>query len=162
MLRQIDTDIEMVGRSLQAQQPRTRLASIQAVHASAIDFSNYNLNQRHASLISGSVVTPVIAASVVGSRKNTLRVSQSLDMKHDTRFVNEAFQDAVVLLEEGFYSKMQAEMLVLVDVLHKPASIFPASSTFRTNGQDRHFIGKLVLLFSLFLIHTVILKMSEL
>ena len=45
--------------------------------------------------------------------------------KQDSRVVNEAFQDAVVYLEDGLTSKMQAEMLVLVDVLHKPAAIFP-------------------------------------
>lgn len=47
-----------------------------------------------------------------------------------------------MLLEEGFSSKMQAEMLVLVDVLHKPAAIFPTNSAFRLKSQDRRFIGK--------------------
>ena len=69
--------------------------------------------------------------------------SRSLtDSKHDTRIVNESFQDCVLLLEEGFSSKMQAEMLVLVDVLHKPASIFPSNSAFRIKAQDKRFIGK--------------------
>lgn len=66
----------------------------------------------------------------------------SLDAKHDTRIVNESFQDSVMLLEEGFGSKMQAEMLVLVDVLHKPAAIFPVNSAFRIKAQDKRFIGK--------------------
>ncbi|CAF0720089.1 unnamed protein product [Brachionus calyciflorus] len=71
--------------------------------------------------------------------------SRSLtDSKHDTRVVNESFQDCVLLLEEGFSSKMQAEMLVLVDVLHKPASIFPSNSAFRIKAQDKRFIGKLI------------------
>ena len=54
-----------------------------------------------------------------------------------------------MLLEEGFGSKMQAEMLVLVDVLHKPAAIFPSSSAFRLKAQDRRFIAKYILLFFL-------------
>ncbi len=62
--------------------------------------------------------------------------------KHDTRIVNEAFQDAVQLLEDGFSSKMQAEMLVLVDVLHKPAAIFPPFSIFRKSSQEKFFIAK--------------------
>ena len=66
----------------------------------------------------------------------------TLDAKHDTRIVNESFQDSVMLLEEGFGSKMQAEMLVLVDVLHKPAAIFPVNSAFRIKAQDKRFIGK--------------------
>lgn len=51
-------------------------------------------------------------------------------------------KDAVTLLEDGFSSKMQAEMLVLVDVLHKPAAIFPYSSAFRQKSQDKRFIAK--------------------
>jgi hypothetical protein len=48
----------------------------------------------------------------------------------------------VLLLEEGLSSKMQAEMLVLVDVLHKPAAIFPSKSSFRVKAEDKRFIGK--------------------
>ena len=70
--------------------------------------------------------------------------TNTLKTKHDTRIVNEAFQDTVVLLEEGFSIKMQAEMLVLVDVLHKPASIFAANSNFRLKSQDKRFIAKLI------------------
>ena len=66
----------------------------------------------------------------------------NMDTKHDTRVVNEAFQDVVLLLEEGLSSKMQAEMLVLVDVLHKPAAIFQAKSSFRIKAEDKRFIEK--------------------
>ena len=52
------------------------------------------------------------------------------------------FKDVVVLLEDGLSSKMQAEMLVLVDVLHKPAAIFPLNSVFRQRSQDKRFIAK--------------------
>ena len=51
-------------------------------------------------------------------------------------------KDAVFLLEEGFESRMQAEMLVLVDVLHRPAAIFPLNSLFRRSSQDKCFIAK--------------------
>lgn len=51
-----------------------------------------------------------------------------------------------MLLEEGFGSKMQAEMLVLVDVLHKPAAIFAPTSAFRLKAQDRRFIAKYYIL----------------
>ncbi len=61
---------------------------------------------------------------------------------NDTRIVNESFQDAVVLLEGGFATKMQEEMLVLVDVLHNPASLFPVNSIFRLKAQHKSFIAK--------------------
>jgi hypothetical protein len=48
----------------------------------------------------------------------------------------------VLLLEEGLGSKMQAEMLVLVDVLHNTAAIFPSKSSFRIKSEDKRFIGK--------------------
>jgi hypothetical protein len=51
-------------------------------------------------------------------------------------------KDAVVLLEEGLSNKMQAEMLVLVDVLHKPGAIFSSNSAFRLRSQDKRFIAK--------------------
>ena len=51
-------------------------------------------------------------------------------------------KDVVMLLEEGLSSKMQAEMLVLVDVLHKPAAIFPFNSIFRQRSHDKRFIAK--------------------
>jgi hypothetical protein len=61
---------------------------------------------------------------------------------NDTRVVNESFQDSVQLLENGFVTKMQEEMLVLVDVLHNPASLFPANSIFRLKAQHKNFIAK--------------------
>ena len=61
---------------------------------------------------------------------------------NDTRIVNESFQDVVVLLENGFVTKMQEEMLVLVDVLHNPASLFQANSIFRLKAQHKNFIAK--------------------
>lgn len=80
--------------------------------------------------------------NVFNHPEDTYHSKTSLDTRHDTRIVNESFQDSVMLLEEGFGSKMQAEMLVLVDVLHKPAAIFSANSVFRIKAQDKRFIGK--------------------
>lgn len=89
-------------------------------------------------------VTPILSSNATS--KKSLQQLKSLSgepaSKHDTRIVNEAFQDAVQMLESGFSSKMQAEMLVLVDVLHKPAAIFPRNSSFRIKSQDKRFIGK--------------------
>jgi hypothetical protein len=93
---------------------------------------------------SSSTITPHIPRTAPSGNNNsqTTKSHSFNDHKHDTRIVNEAFQDAVVLLEEGFNSKMQAEMLVLVDVLHKPAAIFQSNSNFRQYGQDKRFIAK--------------------
>lgn len=145
-LRHLDAvaeNLEVVGRSLQQQNPRSRFLSLAASSAAATTGTTFH-ESRSGSLTSANAgSTPVLAHPVSRMRRSTLNKQQSLDAgRHDTRYVNEAFQDAVVLLEKGFGSKMQAEMLVLVDVLHKPASIFTASSTFRANGQDKHFIGK--------------------
>ena len=67
-------------------------------------------------------------------------------------------KDAVLLLEDGFSSKMQAEMLVLVDVLHKPASIFPKNCSFRSRAQDKRFIGKYVFKIKIYFIFASILS----
>ena len=81
-----------------------------------------------------SLITPFSASKEPSklTTKSRHNFSQLLDSsgKHDTRVVNEAFQDAVLLLEKGCSSKMQAEMLVLVDVLHNPSTIFYAISAF--------------------------------
>ena len=124
------------------------------LHTIAADPSSFSLNDQNytnthlnrTGLAFGEM-TPVLPSTLNNAGPKMI-VQPSFDSKHDTRIVNEAFQDAVQLLEDGFDSKMQAEMLVLVDVLHKPASIFPANSTFRVNAQDKHFIGKLVRHFS--------------
>lgn len=140
LLRQIDTNLDLISRSLQL--PQQKRLPQQGVN-SLFDPSSFSLNEAYSStnrtiaLQGGSDVTPIIGGHAKGMAR-----TGSTDGKQDTRIVNEAFQDAVILLEEGFESKMQAEMLVLVDVLHKPAAIFPATSSFRVKRQDKHFIGK--------------------
>lgn len=85
-------------------------------------------------------------SSSMGFKSQARRKQSTFDgmptNKHDTRVVNESFQDAVQMLEEGFRSKMQTEMLVLVDVLHKPSAIFPLNSIFRKFSQEKVFIAK--------------------
>jgi hypothetical protein len=136
LFRQIDINLDQIPRSL----PLTK----RLTHASIapIDPSSYSLNLDHHQntrvINLDSNTTPMIGQSFFSRQNRTA----SIEIKHDTRVVNEAFQDAVAMLEEGFNSKMQAEMLVLVDVLHTPASIFPASSAFRQKSQDKQFIGK--------------------
>ncbi len=92
----------------------------------------------------GKEFTPILAQNSC-SKKSSIalkNLTHQNNNKDDTRLVNEAFQDAVALLENGFNSKMQAEMLVLVDVLHKPANIFPKNSSFILKSHDKRFIGK--------------------
>jgi hypothetical protein len=93
-----------------------------------------------------------------------LRSKYSFDSKHDSRLVNEVFQvflrkiifiiyvrfvknsffskNTVAILENEFDTKIQAEMLVLVDVLHSPRLVFPINSTLRTDSLDKNFITK--------------------
>ncbi len=46
------------------------------------------------------------------------------------------------LLEDGFKTKMQAEMLVLVDVLHKPALVFKPTVKAKQSSDDRQFVAR--------------------
>ncbi len=116
---------------------------------SSQSMNSYSTSGRPNPMMAIKDVTPILASkngSNITTKKSSMNVLKKLNSadngKHDTRIVNEAFQDAVSMLENGFGSKMQAEMLVLVDVLHKPAAIFPKNSSFRIESQDKRFIGK--------------------
>jgi len=140
LARPLDSDLDHIGRSLPQPPRRARQASLPSADPSSFSLNLVPATSRLAAHHDPATTTPIIGASF--SSRHMPGRAASLDAKQDTRIVNEAFQDAVAMLEEGFDSKMQAEMLVLVDVLHTPASIFPANSSFRQKAQDKHFIGK--------------------
>ncbi len=65
-------------------------------------------------------------------------------------------KDAIIFLEDGFKSKMQAEMLVLVDVLYKPALVF--QSNYKLKPQQRTDDKKFIAKYENLKIHFKILK----
>ena len=54
----------------------------------------------------------------------------------------EGMQELTWLLEEQFKPLVQAEMSVLVDVLHRPELLFPIGSEARTRCENGGFISK--------------------
>lgn len=138
---QISSSISMNSLSSFQNPTETNLASFED-QTNQTEETSRSLNSFSANL---KDTTPMLTAT--STAKKSLQTLKSIigsepTSKHDTRIVNEAFQDAVQMLENGFSSKMQAEMLVLVDVLHKPATVFPKNSSFRVKSQDKRFIGK--------------------
>ncbi len=52
------------------------------------------------------------------------------------------FQDIVALLEDQLKPLVQAELSVLVDVLHRPELLFPAGTDARTKCESGGFISR--------------------
>ena len=58
------------------------------------------------------------------------------------------FQDIVVLLEDQLSPLVQAELSVLVDVLHQPDLLFPAGTEERKKCESGGFISRSVFVFT--------------
>lgn len=61
-----------------------------------------------------------------------------------------SLQDIVQLLEDQLKPLVQAELSVLVDVLHKPEVLFPTGSDARKKCESGGFISRLVMILQLF------------
>ncbi len=114
------------------------------------DPSNLNLNENRLKclnsklppgIVSHNDLTPKLLLSHISSK---FKSNSSDDLKHDSRLVNEVFQSTLNKLECEFDSKMQAEILVLIDVLTNPSCIFPLSVAFSDKSFDKSFISKLI------------------
>ncbi|CAM1322938.1 ITPR1 (predicted), partial [Pycnogonum litorale] len=69
--------------------------------------------------------------------------SASVMVRND-RSIIEGLQDIVSLLEDQLRTLVQAELSVLVDVLHRPELLFPDGTEAKKKCQDGGFISKLI------------------
>uniref|UniRef100_A0A096LTL1 Inositol 1,4,5-trisphosphate receptor n=1 Tax=Poecilia formosa TaxID=48698 RepID=A0A096LTL1_POEFO len=78
------------------------------------------------------------------SAKNTSRRESSLCASKDYRNIIEKLQDIVSALEDRLRPLVQAELSVLVDVLHRPELLFPENTDARKKCESGGFISKLI------------------
>uniref|UniRef100_M4A104 Inositol 1,4,5-trisphosphate receptor n=1 Tax=Xiphophorus maculatus TaxID=8083 RepID=M4A104_XIPMA len=78
------------------------------------------------------------------SAKNTSRRESSLCASKDYRNIIEKLQDIVSALEDRLRPLVQAELSVLVDVLHRPELLFPENTDARRKCESGGFISKLI------------------
>ncbi|KAL5013970.1 hypothetical protein ScPMuIL_008240, partial [Solemya velum] len=76
------------------------------------------------------------------SRLNKREVS--ISASRDYRFIIEGLQDIVSLLEDQLRPLVQAELSVLVDVLHRPEHLFPPGTDARKKCESGGFISRLI------------------
>ncbi|XP_078678588.1 inositol 1,4,5-trisphosphate receptor-like isoform X5 [Branchiostoma floridae x Branchiostoma belcheri] len=78
------------------------------------------------------------------STRGSSRRDSIMAISRDTRSIIEGLQDIVSLLEDQLRPLVQAELSVLVDVLHRPELLFPPGSEARQNCESGGFISKLI------------------
>uniref|UniRef100_A0AAV2M6F2 Inositol 1,4,5-trisphosphate receptor n=1 Tax=Knipowitschia caucasica TaxID=637954 RepID=A0AAV2M6F2_KNICA len=78
------------------------------------------------------------------SAKSTSRRDSGLTTSKDYRNIIERLQDIVSALEDRLRPLVQAELSVLVDVLHRPELLFPENTDARRKCESGGFISKLI------------------
>ncbi|XP_054641925.1 inositol 1,4,5-trisphosphate receptor type 1 isoform X18 [Dunckerocampus dactyliophorus] len=78
------------------------------------------------------------------SAKNTSRRDSGMTSSKDYRNIIERLQDIVSALEDRLRPLVQAELSVLVDVLHRPELLFPENTEARKKCESGGFISKLI------------------
>ncbi|XP_061687422.1 inositol 1,4,5-trisphosphate receptor type 1 isoform X14 [Syngnathoides biaculeatus] len=78
------------------------------------------------------------------SAKNTSRRDSGITTSKDYRNIIERLQDIVSALEDRLRPLVQAELSVLVDVLHRPELLFPENTEARKKCESGGFISKLI------------------
>uniref|UniRef100_A0A8B9HSX9 Inositol 1,4,5-trisphosphate receptor n=1 Tax=Astyanax mexicanus TaxID=7994 RepID=A0A8B9HSX9_ASTMX len=78
------------------------------------------------------------------SARNASRRDSTLTTSKDYRNIIERLQDIVSALEDRLRPLVQAELSVLVDVLHRPELLFPENTDARTKCESGGFISKLI------------------
>uniref|UniRef100_A0A3P9LN53 Inositol 1,4,5-trisphosphate receptor n=1 Tax=Oryzias latipes TaxID=8090 RepID=A0A3P9LN53_ORYLA len=78
------------------------------------------------------------------SAKNTSRRDSCPSTSKDYRNIIERLQDIVSALEDRLRPLVQAELSVLVDVLHRPELLFPENTEARKKCESGGFISKLI------------------
>ncbi|XP_072571396.1 inositol 1,4,5-trisphosphate-gated calcium channel ITPR1 isoform X1 [Paramormyrops kingsleyae] len=78
------------------------------------------------------------------SARNATRRDSTLTTSRDYRNIIERLQDIVSALEDRLRPLVQAELSVLVDVLHRPELLFPENTDARKKCESGGFICKLI------------------
>ncbi|XP_062843047.1 inositol 1,4,5-trisphosphate receptor type 1 isoform X3 [Trichomycterus rosablanca] len=78
------------------------------------------------------------------SARNASRRDSTLTTSKDYRNIIERLQDIVSALEDRLRPLVQAELSVLVDVLHRPELLFPENTEARKKCESGGFISKLI------------------
>ncbi|KAM9799161.1 LOW QUALITY PROTEIN: inositol 1,4,5-trisphosphate-gated calcium channel ITPR1 [Syngnathus typhle] len=78
------------------------------------------------------------------SAKSTSRRDSGIPTSKDYRNIIERLQDIVSALEDRLRPLVQAELSVLVDVLHRPELLFPENTEARKKCESGGFISKLI------------------
>uniref|UniRef100_A0A9J8BIZ4 Inositol 1,4,5-trisphosphate receptor n=1 Tax=Cyprinus carpio carpio TaxID=630221 RepID=A0A9J8BIZ4_CYPCA len=78
------------------------------------------------------------------SARNASRRDSTLTTSKDYRNIIERLQDIVSALEDRLRPLVQAELSVLVDVLHRPELLFPENTDARRKCESGGFISKLI------------------
>ncbi|XP_028853911.1 inositol 1,4,5-trisphosphate receptor type 1 isoform X6 [Denticeps clupeoides] len=78
------------------------------------------------------------------SARNASRRDSTLSTSRDYRNIIERLQDIVSALEDRLRPLVQAELSVLVDVLHRPELLFPENTDARRKCESGGFISKLI------------------
>ncbi|XP_039599380.1 inositol 1,4,5-trisphosphate receptor type 1-like [Polypterus senegalus] len=78
------------------------------------------------------------------SARNAARRDSVLAASRDYRNIIERLQDIVSALEDRLRPLVQAELSVLVDVLHRPELLFPENTDARRKCESGGFICKLI------------------
>merc|ERR1712150_178442 len=72
------------------------------------------------------------------------RRDSTMQINRDYRSIIEGLQDIVSLLEDQLKPLVQAELSVLVDVLHRPELLFPENTEARRKCESGGFISRLI------------------
>ncbi|XP_060713504.1 inositol 1,4,5-trisphosphate receptor type 1 isoform X4 [Tachysurus vachellii] len=78
------------------------------------------------------------------SARNASRRDSTIGTSKDYRNIIERLQDIVSALEDRLRPLVQAELSVLVDVLHRPELLFPENTEARKKCESGGFISKLI------------------
>ncbi|XP_058230097.1 inositol 1,4,5-trisphosphate receptor type 1 isoform X10 [Hemibagrus wyckioides] len=78
------------------------------------------------------------------SARNASRRDSTIGASKDYRNIIERLQDIVSALEDRLRPLVQAELSVLVDVLHRPELLFPENTEARKKCESGGFISKLI------------------
>ncbi|XP_060766759.1 LOW QUALITY PROTEIN: inositol 1,4,5-trisphosphate receptor type 1 [Neoarius graeffei] len=78
------------------------------------------------------------------SARNASRRDSAMSASKDYRNIIERLQDIVSALEDRLRPLVQAELSVLVDVLHRPELLFPENTEARKKCESGGFISKLI------------------
>ncbi|XP_053339561.1 inositol 1,4,5-trisphosphate receptor type 1 isoform X3 [Clarias gariepinus] len=78
------------------------------------------------------------------SARNASRRDSTVSASKDYRNIIERLQDIVSALEDRLRPLVQAELSVLVDVLHRPELLFPENTEARKKCESGGFISKLI------------------